>query len=153
MIVEEKIKSLGLFLPSIAIPLASYIPSVKSGSLVFTAGQLPIVDGKLVKEGKVGRDITTEDASKLAEICALNALAAITLVANLDQVERIVKVSGFVNCAPGFTEIPGVVNGASGFLIKVFGDAIGKHVRTSIGVAELPLNAPVEIELVVQLRN
>lgn len=153
MIVEEKIKSLGLFLPSIAIPLASYIPSVKSGSLVFTAGQLPIVDGKLVKEGKVGRDITTEDASKLAEICALNALAAITLVANLDQVERIVKVSGFVNCAPGFTEIPGVVNGASEFLIKVFGDAIGKHVRTSIGVAELPLNAPVEIELVVQLRN
>jgi enamine deaminase RidA (YjgF/YER057c/UK114 family) len=153
MIVEEKIKSLGLFLPSIAIPLASYIPSVKSGSLVFTAGQLPIVDGKLVKEGKVGRDITTEDASKLAEICALNALAAITLVATLDQVERIVKVSGFVNCAPGFTEIPGVVNGASEFLIKVFGDAIGKHVRTSIGVAELPLNAPVEIELVVQLRN
>ena len=153
MIVEEKIKSLGLFLPSVAIPLASYIPSVKSGSLVFTAGQLPIVDGKLVKEGKVGRDITTEDASKLAEICALNALAAITLVANLDQVERIVKVSGFVNCAPGFTEIPGVVNGASEFLIKVFGDAIGKHVRTSIGVAELPLNAPVEIELVVQLRN
>ena len=153
MIVEEKIKSLGLFLPSIAIPLASYIPSVKSGSLVFTAGQLPIVDGKLVKEGKVGRDITTEDASKLAEICALNALAAITLVANLDQVERIVKVRGFVNCAPGFTEIPGVVNGASEFLIKVFGDAIGKHVRTSIGVAELPLNAPVEIELVVQLRN
>jgi enamine deaminase RidA (YjgF/YER057c/UK114 family) len=153
MIVEEKIKSLGLSLPSIAIPLASYIPSVKSGSLVFTAGQLPIVDGKLVKEGKVGRDITTEDASKLAEICALNALAAITLVANLDQVERIVKVSGFVNCAPGFTEIPGVVNGASEFLIKVFGDAIGKHVRTSIGVAELPLNAPVEIELVVQLRN
>jgi enamine deaminase RidA (YjgF/YER057c/UK114 family) len=153
MIVEEKINSLGLFLPSIAIPLASYIPSVKSGSLVFTAGQLPIVDGKLVKEGKVGRDITTEDASKLAEICALNALAAITLVANLDEVERIVKVSGFVNCAPGFTEIPGVVNGASEFLIKVFGNAIGKHVRTSIGVAELPLNAPVEIELVVQLRN
>lgn len=153
MIVEEKIKSLGLFLPSIAIPLASYIPSVKSGSLVFTAGQLPIVDGRLVKEGKLGRDITTEDASKLAEICALNALAAITLIANLDQVERIVKVSGFVNCAPGFTEIPGVVNGASEFLIKVFGDAIGKHVRTSIGVAELPLNAPVEIELVVQLRN
>lgn len=153
MIVEEKIKSLGLFLPSIAIPLASYIPSVKSGSLVFTAGQIPIVDGKLVKEGKVGRDITTEDASKLAEICALNALAAITLVANLDQVERIVKVSGFVNCAPGFTEIPGVVNGASEFLIKVFGDVIGKHVRTSIGVAELPLNAPVEIELVVQLRK
>lgn len=153
MIVEEKIKSLGLFLPSIAIPLASYIPSVKSGSLVFTAGQLPIVDGKLVKEGKVGRDITTEDASKLAEICALNALAAITLVANLDQVERIVKVSGFVNCAPGFTAIPGVVNGASELLIKVFGDINGKHARTAVGVAELPLNAPVEIELIVQLKN
>ena len=153
MIVEEKMKSLGLFLPSIAIPLASYIPSVKSGSLVFTAGQLPIVDGKLVKEGKVGRDITTEDASKLAEICALNALAAITLVANLDQVERIVKVSGFVNCAPGFTAIPGVVNGASELLIKIFGDINGKHARTAVGVAELPLNAPVEIELIVQLKN
>ena len=140
-------------MPTAAAPVAAYVPAVTSGNLVFTAGQLPVVDGKLIKEGKVGRDITTEDASKLAEICALNALAAITLVANLDQVERIVKVSGFVNCAPGFTEIPGVVNGASEFLIKVFGDAIGKHVRTSIGVAELPLNAPVEIELVVQLRN
>ena len=153
MIVEEKMKSLGLFLPSIAIPLASYIPSVKSGSLVFTAGQLPIVDGKLVKEGKVGRDITTEDASKLAEICALNALAAITLVAHLDQVERIFKVNGFVNCAPGFTAIPGVVNGASELLIKIFGDINGKHARTAVGVAELPLNAPVEIELIVQLKN
>lgn len=153
MSIEEKIKSLGLYLPNITIPLASYIPSVKSGGFVFTSGQLPIVDGKLVKEGKVGRDITAEEAFQLAQICTLNALATITSVSNLDEVERVVKVGGFVNCAPGFIEIPGVVNGASEFLLKVFGDAIGKHARTSIGVAELPLNAPVEIELVVQVRN
>ena len=112
-----------------------------------------MVDGKLVKEGKVGIDTTPEDAKKMAEICALNALAAISLVADLDEVERVVRVGGFVNCAPGFTAIPGVVNGASEFLIKVFGDVNGKHARTAVGVAELPLNAPVEIELIVQLKN
>ena len=114
---------------------------------------LPVVGGKLVKEGKVGGDVTAEDAKDLAQICALNALAAISLVADLDQVERVVRVGGFVNCAPGFTAIPGVVNGASEFLLKVFGDVNGKHARTAVGVAELPLNAPVEIELIVQLKN
>ncbi len=153
MSVKEKISSLGLSLPTAAAPVAAYVPAVKSGNLVFTAGQLPVVDGKLLKEGKVGRDLTAEDAKELAQICALNALAAISLVADLDQIERVVRVGGFVNCAPGFIAIPGVINGASEFLIKIFGDVNGKHARTAVGVAELPLNAPVEVEVIVQLKN
>ena len=153
MSVKEKISFLGLSLPTAAAPVAAYVPAVKSGNLVFTAGQLPVVDGKLVKEGKVGRDVSAEEAKELAQICALNALAAISLVADLDQIERVVRVGGFVNCAPGFTAIPGVINGASEFLIKIFGDADGKHARTAVGVAELPLNAPVEVEVIVQLKN
>ena len=153
MSTKEKISSLGLSLPTAAAPVAAYVPAVKSGNLVFTAGQLPVVDGKLLKEGKVGRDVTAEEAKELAQICALNALAAISLVADLDQIERVVRVGGFVNCAPGFTAIPGVINGASEFLIKIFGDVNGKHARTAVGVAELPLNAPVEVEVIVQLKN
>ncbi len=153
MSVKEKISELGLSLPTAVAPVAAYVPAVKSGNLIFTAGQLPVVDGKLVKEGKVGSDVSAEEAKDLAQICALNALAAISLVADLDQVERVVRVGGFVNCAPGFTSIPGVVNGASEFFLKVFGDVNGKHARTAVGVAELPLNAPVEIELIVQLKN
>jgi enamine deaminase RidA (YjgF/YER057c/UK114 family) len=153
MSVKEKISSLGLSLPTAAAPVAAYVPAVKSGNLVFTAGQLPVVDGKLLKEGKVGRDVTAEEAKELAQICALNALAAISLVADLDQIERVVRVGGFVNCAPGFTAIPGVINGASEFLIDIFGDVNGKHARTAVGVAELPLNAPVEVEVIVQLKN
>jgi enamine deaminase RidA (YjgF/YER057c/UK114 family) len=153
MSVKENISSLGLSLPTAAAPVAAYVPAVKSGNLVFTAGQLPVVDGKLLKEGKVGRDVTAEEAKELAQLCALNALAAILLVADLDQIERVVRVGGFVNCAPGFIAIPGVVNGASELLIKIFGDVNGKHARTAVGVAELPLNAPVEIEMVVQLKN
>jgi enamine deaminase RidA (YjgF/YER057c/UK114 family) len=153
MSVKEKISSLGLSLPTAAAPVAAYVPAVKSGNLVFTAGQLPVVDGKLVKEGKVGSDVTAEEAKELAQICALNTLAAISLVADLDQIERVVRVGGFVNCAPGFTAIPGVINGASEFLIKIFGDVNGKHARTAVGVAELPLNAPVEVEVIVQLKN
>ena len=153
MSVKEKISSLGLSLPTAAAPVAAYVPAVKTGNLVFTAGQLPVVDGKLLKEGKVGRDVSAEEAKELAQICALNALAAISLVADLDQIERVVRVGGFVNCAPGFTAIPGVINGASEFLIKIFGDVNGKHARTAVGVAELPLNAPVEVEVIVQLKN
>ena len=153
MSIKEKISSLGLSLPTAAAPVAAYVPAVKSGNLVFTAGQLPVVDGKLLKEGKVGIDITAEEAKELAQLCALNALAAISLVADLDQIERVVRVGGFVNCAPGFTAIPGVINGASEFLIKIFGDVNGKHARTAVGVAELPLNAPVEVEVIVQLKN
>ena len=153
MSIKEKISSLGLSLPTAAAPVAAYVPAVKTGNLVFTAGQLPVVDGKLPKEGKVGRDVTAEEAKEFAQICVLNALAAISVVADLDQIERIVRVGGFVNCAPGFTAIPGVINGASEFLIKVFGDVNGKHARTAVGVAELPLNAPVEVEVIVQLKN
>ena len=153
MIIKEKLSALGLTLPTAAAPVAAYVPAVKGGNLVFTAGQLPVVDGKLVKEGKVGSDVTADDAKDLAQLCALNALAAISLVAEIDQIERVIRVSGFVNCAPGFTAIPGVVNGASELLIKIFGDVNGKHARTAVGVAELPLNAPVEIELIVQLKN
>jgi enamine deaminase RidA (YjgF/YER057c/UK114 family) len=153
MSIKEKISSLGLSLPTAAAPVAAYVPAVKSGNLVFTAGQLPVVDGKLLKEGKVGRDVSAEEAKELAQICALNALAAISLVADLDEIERVVRVGGFVNCAPGFTAIPGVINGASEFLIKIFGDVNGKHARTAVGVAELPLNAPVEVEVIVQLKN
>ena len=153
MSIKEKLSALGLTLPTGAAPLAAYVPAVKIGNLVCTAGQLPVVNGKLVKEGKVGSDVTADDAKELAQLCALNALAAISLVAGLDQIDRVVRVGGFVNCAPGFVAIPGVVNGASELLIKIFGDVNGKHARTAVGVAELPLNAPVEIEMVVQLKN
>ena len=153
MSIKEKLATLGLTLPTAAAPVAAYVPAVKSGNLVFTAGQLPVVDGKLVKGGKVGSDVTSEDAKKMAEICALNALAAISLVADIDQIEKIVRVGGFVNGAPGFVAIPAVINGASELLIKLFGDVNGKHARTAVGVAELPLNAPVEVEMVVQLKN
>jgi enamine deaminase RidA (YjgF/YER057c/UK114 family) len=152
MSVKEKLASLGLTLPTAAAPVAAYVPAVKTGNLVFTAGQLPVADGKLVLTGKVGTDITPEDAKKMAEICALNALAAISLVADIDQIEKIIRVGGFVNGAPGFVAIPAVINGASELLIKLFGDVNGKHARTAVGVAELPLNAPVEVEMVVQLK-
>jgi enamine deaminase RidA (YjgF/YER057c/UK114 family) len=151
--VKEKLAALGLTLPTAAAPVAAYVPAVKTGNLVFTAGQLPVIDGKLVLIGKVGSDVTPEDAKKMAEICALNALAAISLVADIDQIEKIVRVGGFVNGAPGFVAIPAVVNGASELLIKLFGDVNGKHARTAVGVAELPLNVPVEIEMVVQLKG
>ena len=152
MSVKEKLAALGLTLPTAAAPVAAYVPAVKTGNLVFTAGQLPVVDGKLVLTGKVGSDVTAEDAKKMAEICALNALAAISLVADIDQIEKIVRVGGFVNGAPGFVAIPAVINGASELLIKLFGEVNGKHARTAVGVAELPLNAPVEVEMVVQLK-
>ena len=153
MSVKKKLAALGLTLPTAAAPVAAYVPAVKTGNLVFTAGQLPVADGKLVFTGKVGSDVTPEDAKKMAEICALNGLAAISLVADIDQIEKIIRVGGFVNGAPGFVEIPAVINGASELLIKIFGDVNGKHARTAVGVAELPLNAPVEVEMVVQLKN
>jgi enamine deaminase RidA (YjgF/YER057c/UK114 family) len=151
--VKEKLASLGLTLPTAAAPVAAYVPAVKTENLVFTAGQLPVVDGKLVLTGKVGSDVSPEDAKKMAAICTLNALAAISLVADIDQIEKIVRVGGFVNGVPGFVAVPAVINGASELLIKLFGDVNGKHARTAVGVAELPLNAPVEIEMVVQLKG
>ena len=152
MSIKEKIESLGLTLPVAALPVAAYVPAVKTGNLVFVAGQLPVVDGKIVKEGKVGKEVTPDEAKEMAQICALNALAAISLVANVDEIEKVVRVGGFVNAIPGFTEIPPIINGASELFIKLFGEVNGKHARTAIGVAELPLNAPVEIEIFVEMR-
>jgi enamine deaminase RidA (YjgF/YER057c/UK114 family) len=153
MSIKEKIESLGLTLPVAALPVAAYVPAVKTGNLVFVAGQLPLVDGKIIKEGKVGKEVTPEEAKEMAQVCALNALAAIALVADLDQIERVVRVGGFVNGIPGFTAIPPIINGASELFIKLFGEVNGKHARTAIGVAELPLNAPVEVEVLVQLKG
>ena len=153
MSIKEKIESLGLTLPVAALPVAAYVPAVRTGNLVFVAGQLPLVDGKIVKEGKVGKEVTPEEAKEMAQVCALNALAAIALVADIDQIERIVRVGGFVNGVPGFFAIPPIINGASELFIKLFGEENGKHARTAIGVAELPLNAPVEVEVLVSLRT
>ena len=152
MSIKAKIESLGLTLPVAALPVAAYVPAVRTGNLVFVAGQLPLVDGKIVKEGKVGKEVTPEEAKEMAQVCALNALAAIALVADIDQIERIVRVGGFVNGIPGFFAIPPIINGASELFIKLFGEVNGKHARTAIGVAELPLNAPVEVEVLVQLK-
>ena len=153
MSIQSKLAELGLTLPEAALPVAAYVPAVRTGNLVLTAGQLPLVDGKIPFVGKVGSDVTPEQAKDMAQVCALNALAAISLVADIDQIERIVRVGGFVNGIPGFVAIPAVINGASELLIKLFGEVNGKHARTAIGVAELPLNAPVEVEMVVQLKN
>ena len=153
MSLKEKIESLGLTLPVAALPIAAYVPAVKTGNLVFVAGQLPLVDGKIVKECKVGKEVTPEEAKEMAQVCALNALAAIALVADIDQIERIIRVGGFVNGIPGFFAIPPIINGASELFIKLFGEVNGKHARTAIGVAELPLNAPVEVEVLVQLKS
>jgi enamine deaminase RidA (YjgF/YER057c/UK114 family) len=151
--IQAKLAELGLTLPPAAAPVAAYVPAVRTGNLVFTAGQLPLVDGKIPFVGKVGSDVTPEQAKDMAQVCALNALAAISLVADIDQIERIVRVGGFVNGISGFVAIPAVINGASELLIKLFGEVNGKHARTAIGVAELPLNAPVEVEMVVQLKS
>ena len=153
MSIQAKLAELGLTLPEAALPVAAYVPAVRTGNLVFIAGQLPLVDGKIPFVGKVGSDVTPEQAKDMAQVCALNALAAISLVADIDQIERIVRVGGFVNGIPGFVAIPAVINGASELLIKLFGEVNGKHARTAIGVAELPLNAPVEVEMVVQLKS
>jgi len=153
MNIKLKLELLGLTLPVMTPPLAAYVPAVKTGNLVFVAGQLPVVGGKIVKEGKVGKEVTPEEAKKMAQVCALNALAAIALVADIERIERIVRVGGYVNGCPGFFAIPSIINGASELFIKLFGEENGKHARTAIGVAELPLNAPVEVEVLVQLRS
>jgi len=148
--VRERLTELALELPPVAAPVAAYVPAVRSGNYVYTSGQLPLVDGKLAAAGKVGAEVTPEQGKELAQRCALNALAAIDSVAGIDAVVRVVKVVGFVASADGFTGQPGVVNGASELLGAVFGDA-GQHARSAVGVAELPLGAPVEVELIVEV--
>ena len=147
---EQKITELGLALPNVAAPAGSYLPALTSGNLVFTAGQLPIVEGKLVATGKVGSEITLEEATELARKCILNGLAAVkNEIGDLDRIKRIVKLVGFVSSAPSFTQQPQVINGASDLLGEIFGE-VGRHARSAVGVAVLPLNAPVEIELIVE---
>ncbi|MCJ1704469.1 MULTISPECIES: RidA family protein [unclassified Rathayibacter] len=147
--IAERLAELGIELPAVAVPAGAYIPAVVEGNLVFTAGQIPFVDGALPATGKVGAGVEPEVAKDLARVCALNALAAIAdVIGSLDRVTRIVKVTGFVASAPGFNGQPGVINGASEVLGEIFGEA-GRHARSAVGVAELPLDAPVEVELIV----
>lgn len=149
--VEAKLAELGLRLPEVAAPLAVYRPAVLSGRYVHTSGQVPLVDGALPLTGKVGAEVTAEEAKELARTCALNALAAVKSVAgDLDRVARVVKVTGFVASAVDFTGQPGVLNGASELLVDVLGDR-GVHARSAVGVAVLPLDAPVEVEIQVEL--
>lgn len=150
--IEEKLKELGYDVSAWPAPVATYIPAIKEGNLVFTAGQVPLTDGAIQYAGKVGKDLTLEDGKKAAELCALNCLRVIkTVVNNLDEIERIVKVTVFVNSADGFTHQPKVANGASDFLVTIFGEA-GRHVRSAVGVNELPLNSAVEIEMIAKVK-
>ena len=145
-----RLAELGLALPPVVPPVAAYVPAVRTGSLVFTSGQLPMAEGRMDVTGKVGAGVTPEQAKDLARTCALNALAAVDALVGLDSVVRVVKVVGFVASAPDFTGQPAVVNGASELFGEVFGDA-GQHARSAVGVAALPLDAPVEVELVVEV--
>lgn len=148
-----RLAELGLTLPEVPAPVAAYVPATRTGDLVFTSGQLPFVDGKLPRTGKVGAEVGVDEARELARTCALNALAAAASAASgLERIARIVKVVGFVASAPGFTGQPQVVNGASELLGEVLGDA-GRHARSAVGVAVLPLDAPVEVELIAEVRT
>lgn len=149
--IENKIKELGYEIPEAPAPLAAYIPSLVEGNLVYTAGQLPVVKGELKYKGKLGREFTVEEGQKAAEICALNCLGAVKkAVGDLSKISRIVKLTVFVSSAEGFTDQPKVANGASELLVKIFGEN-GKHVRSAVGVSELPLGAAVEIEMIAKL--
>ena len=148
---HARLAELGIRLPPVAAPVAAYVPAVRSGQLVHTSGQLPFVDGGLRRTGKVGGSVDVEAAAADAKVCALNGLAAIDELVGLDEVARVVRVVGYVASAEGFTSQPRVVNGASELLARIFG-AAGEHARSAIGVAELPLGAPVAVELTVELR-
>jgi enamine deaminase RidA (YjgF/YER057c/UK114 family) len=149
--IEQKLEEMGLKLPSVAKPVAAYVPGVKDGHIIYTSGQLPSVEGKPAYLGHVGAECSPEDAYEAAKICALNALAVVKdLAGDLDKVERIIKVTGFVSSAPGFNGQPGVVNGASELLAQIFGDK-GAHARSAVGVGELPLNVPCEVEMIVKI--
>jgi enamine deaminase RidA (YjgF/YER057c/UK114 family) len=147
---DARLVELGISIPTVSQPVAAYVPAVMSGNLVFTAGQLPFVDGVLPATGKVGTEVTAEEAAGYARICVLNALAAAaSVIGSLDRVTRVVKVTGFVASASGFTGQPAVLNGASTVLGDIFGEA-GTHARSAVGVAVLPLDAPVEVELILE---
>ncbi|MFH7322720.1 RidA family protein [Aeromicrobium sp. JJY06] len=149
--VVDRLASMGLTVPEVAAPVASYVPALRSGSHVFTSGQLPFVDGVLPGTGKVGAEVTPEDAREYARLCALNVIAAISSVVDLDSVVRVVKLTVFVASDPSFTGQPAVANGASDLMAAAFG-AAGSHARSAVGVAVLPLDTPVEIDAVVEVR-
>jgi enamine deaminase RidA (YjgF/YER057c/UK114 family) len=151
MSASARLTELGIELPDVVPPAGIYVPAVRTGNLVYTAGQVPMQSGKLAGSGKVGAEVTPEEGKDLARVCALNALAAVHSLVGIDAVTQVVKVVGFVASAPGFHGQPGVVNGASELLGEVFGDA-GAHARSAVGVAELPLDAPVEVELIVEVQ-
>ena len=151
--IEDKIKDSGFELPDAPKPVAAYVPALKINNLVFTAGQIPFAKGELKYKGKLGRDLTIDEGKKAAEICALNCLAAIKgVIKNLDEIERVVKLTVFVNSGDEFTNQPQVANGASELLEKIFGEK-GKHVRSAVGVNELPLDAAVEVEMIVKIKD
>ncbi|WP_104086277.1 RidA family protein [Arthrobacter sp. GMC3] len=150
--IEARLAELGLTLPAVAAPVATYVPAVVSGNHVYTSGQLPFIDGKLTDTGKVGAEVSAEDAKRLAAVCAINALAAVkSVIGDLDRVTRIVKVVGFVASDPSFSGQPGVINGASELLGEVFGE-VGVHARSAVGVSVLPLDSPVEVELIAEFQ-
>jgi enamine deaminase RidA (YjgF/YER057c/UK114 family) len=151
--IEDKIKELGYVLPEAPKPLAAYVPALKVDNLVFTSGQLPTESGVLKLKGKIGAAVSEEDGVHAAEICALNCLSVIkSVTGSLDKVEQVVKLTAFINSADYFTGQPKIANGASELLVKIFGDK-GKHARSAVGVSELPLDAPVEIEMIVKIKN
>lgn len=147
---RQRLSELGLMIPSVAKPVAAYLPAVRTGNLIFTAGQLPLINGQIVSTGKVGREVTAEDGKRLAEVCALNCLAAVETLVPIEKIVRVVRVVGYVNGTTGFTNQPAVINGASELFVNLWGDS-GKHARSAVGVAELPLDAPVEVELTVEV--
>ena len=149
--IESQLGKIGLKLPEIPKPVAAYVPAKQSGKLVFTAGQLPMVNGELFSKGLLGQDVDIEEANKAARICTLNALAAIKgVIGDLDRIKQVVRVVGYVASIPTFTQQPVVVNGASELLLEIFGDS-GKHARSAVGMVVLPMNASVEIELTVEI--
>jgi enamine deaminase RidA (YjgF/YER057c/UK114 family) len=150
---EEKINQMGITIPEVVKPLAAYIPAMQVGNLVMTSGQVPISEGKVKYIGKVGRELSEEEGKEAAKLCALNCLSAIkSVIGSLDKIKRVVKLTVFVSSAEGFTAQPKVANGASEFIGEIFGDA-GKHVRSAVGVSELPLNSAVEIEMIVEIQG
>jgi enamine deaminase RidA (YjgF/YER057c/UK114 family) len=150
---ELKLKEMGITIPEAPKPLAAYVPAVKEGNLVFTSGQLPMSEGQLKYKGKLGKDISEEDAKAAAKLCAINCLSVVkSVIGSLDNIERILKVVAFVNSTEDFTAQPAIANGASEFFVEVFGDA-GKHSRSAVGVSQLPLGAPVEVEIIVKVKN
>jgi enamine deaminase RidA (YjgF/YER057c/UK114 family) len=150
--IESRLKALGIILPAAPKPVANYVPAVRAGELLFTSGMLPMMEGKLVYEGKLGKDLTVEQGQAAAKLAALNALSVVKQeLSGLDSIVRIIRLTGHVASAPGFVQQPAVLNGASDLLVAIFGEN-GRHSRVALGAAELPLNSPVELELIVQVR-